>query len=401
MFDKMTEQVREAAERETELLRVSNLLAESIQTLGDTKRQMSSIRDSSDAQQQELETLKVAYEEIIQLKATTDYEKTAAISERDAYMREKKAADEQVGRGLKALAALENKMATETKLFETRLDELMRKEWKAPAEVKKMQATIDTHEKTIRSLKNTIELKEKQATIPAMRDEMDNLRNQLALHLANKNDTVEEKEEIQQMRNELAELRKDYAAIEAGADEALNEFSNEMDEVNQQVFDLKAMVETLEAEIKELHTLKPRGLSRVMEAAAHSAPAPGTAAPAITQPAAQAKAAVAPKEQAAPANLPPTAGSSSASIPSDYVYQAKCPEDPSQSEYRELAITEVAAQLMVSKQEMVDNIADQKERLKLNGKKMTDEQKINASRLYDEEMGHNVELWHACMGDHG
>ena len=28
MFDKMTEQVREAAERETELLRVSNLLAE-------------------------------------------------------------------------------------------------------------------------------------------------------------------------------------------------------------------------------------------------------------------------------------------------------------------------------------------------------------------------------------
>ena len=56
---------------------------------------------------------------------------------------------------------------------------------------------------------------------------------------------------------------------------------------------------------------------------------------------------------------------------------------------------------MASKQEMADNIIDQKERLKLNGKKMTDEQKINASRLYDEEMGHNVELWHACMGDHG
>ena len=44
------------------------------------------------------------------MKATTDYEKTAAISERDASMREKKVTDEQVGRGLKALAALENKM---------------------------------------------------------------------------------------------------------------------------------------------------------------------------------------------------------------------------------------------------------------------------------------------------
>ena len=52
-------------------------------------------------------------------------------------MREKKAADEQVGRGLKALAALENKMAAETKLFETKLDELMKKEWKTPAEVKR------------------------------------------------------------------------------------------------------------------------------------------------------------------------------------------------------------------------------------------------------------------------
>ena len=82
----------------------------------------------SDAQQKELDALKIAYEEIIQLKATTDYEKTAAISERDASMREKKAADEEVGRGLKALAALENKMATETRISEAKLDELMKKE---------------------------------------------------------------------------------------------------------------------------------------------------------------------------------------------------------------------------------------------------------------------------------
>ena len=41
---------------------------------------------------------------------------------------------------------------------------------------------------------------------------------------------------------------------------------------------------------------------------------------------------------------------------------------------------------MTSKQEMADNIINQKERLKLGSKKMTDEQKINASRLYDEKM---------------
>ena len=53
-------------------------------------------------------------------------------------------------------------MAAETKIFETKLDELMKKEWKAPAEVNKMNATISAHEKTIRSLKAQIELKEKQ-----------------------------------------------------------------------------------------------------------------------------------------------------------------------------------------------------------------------------------------------
>lgn len=401
----MTEQVREAAERETELLRISNLLAESINSLENTKRQLNSITDSSDVQQKELGDLKIAYEEICQLKATTDYEKGAAIYERDASMREKKAADVEVGRGLKALAALESKMAAETKMFETKLDELMKKEWKAPAEVTKMKATISAHEKTIRSLKSQAELKEKQAGTPAMRDEMDNLRTQLALHLANKNDTEEEKEEIQQMRDDLAELRRDYSAIEAGADEALNDFSNEMDDMNQQLFDLQAVITAQENEIKELHTMKPRGLSKVMDAAVQSAPpAPNTAAPAAAQ--AKAPAAVpaaVPAVQAAPTDQagPPTAGSSSASIPSDYVYQAKCAEDPSQSEYRELTVTEVAGQLMASKQEMADNITDQKERLKLGSKKMTDEQKINASRLYDEEMGHNVELWHACMSDHG
>ena len=82
------------------------------------------------------------------------------------------------------------------------------------------------------------------------------------------------------MRDELAELKKDYSAIEAGADEALNEFSSEMDDMNQQVCDLQAVIKTQDDEIKELHTLKPRGLSKVMDAAAQSAPAP--AAPVAT-----------------------------------------------------------------------------------------------------------------------
>ena len=385
MFDKLTVQVREAAERETEMLRISNLLAESIQNLEDTKRLVNSATDSRDETQKELDTLKIQYEEIIQLKATTDYEKTAAISERDASMREKKAADEQVGRGLKALAALEHKMAAETKIFETKLDEMMKKEWKAPAEVNRMNAKVSAHEKTITSLKAQLELR-------VQKDE---------------NNTEEGKEEVQQMRDDLAELKKDYRVIESSADEALNEFSSEMDNMNQQVRDLQAVIKTQDDEIKELHTLKPRGLSKVMDAAAQSAPAKTAAPVATTQTAAKAGATAAPAAlpavQAAPADQtePHTAGSSSASIPSDYVYQAKCPEDPSQSEYKELTITEVAGQLMASKQEMHDNIINQKERLKLEGKKMSDEQKINASRLYDEEMGHNVELWHACMSDHG
>ena len=401
----MIEQVREATERETELLRLSSLLAESTKNLEDTKGQLDSITDSSNTQQKELDDLKIAYEETCQLKAATDYEKSAAVSERDAWMREKKAADEQVGRGLKALAALESKMAAETKIFETKLDELMKKEWKAPAEVTKLKTTISTHEKTIRTLQSQIELKEKQANIPAMRDEMDNLRTQLAIHLTNENDTEEEKEEIQQMRDDLAELRRDYAAIETGADEALNEFSNEMDDMNQQVSGLQAVIKAQENEINELHAMKPRGLSKVTNAAAQSVPpAPNTTAP--TE--AQAKTptavpAAAPAVQTAPTDQAglPTAGSSSAAIPSYYVYQAKCAEGPSQSEYRELTITEVAGQLMTSKQEMADNIINRKERLKLGSRKLADEQEVNASRLHDEEMGHNVELWHACMSDHG
>ena len=87
--------------------------------------------------------------------------------------------------------------------------------------VTKLKATIDAQEKTINSLKSQNDLKERQAKIPAMRDEIDDLKNQLAMHLTNKNNTEEEKEEIQQMRDDLAQLRRDYTTIETGADEAL------------------------------------------------------------------------------------------------------------------------------------------------------------------------------------
>ena len=117
--------MREVAEREAGLLRISNLLAEAVKSMESTKRQLSSVTDNNQVQLKELENLKIAYEAMCQLKATADYERSAAISERDVSMREKEMADEEIGRGLKALAALEGKMATETKLFESKLNELV------------------------------------------------------------------------------------------------------------------------------------------------------------------------------------------------------------------------------------------------------------------------------------
>ena len=394
MFDNLTEQVREAAERETELLRISNLLSATTEEVEQTKRQLSTATDCTELQQKELDALKVAYEEMCQLKATTDYEKSAAISERDAAMREKKQSDEQVHKGLKAMSALESKMAAETKIMTSKFDELTKKEWKAPTEVTKLNATISAQEKIIKTLKSQNDLKEKQEKIPGMLAEISDLKSQLAMHSTNKNTTNEEKEEFRQMENELAQLKEDYSTIEAGADESLEEFSNEMMAMVQQVSTLQDLINEQEKEIKELQTVKPRGLSRAL-AAVQSVPAESK--PKEVTEAAPAQAASAP-----PLHAPtPAEENSSASIPSDYVYQAKCPEDESQSEYIELAITEVADQLMASRKQMADNITDQKARLKLGSKKMTDEQKINASKQYDEEMSHNVELWHACMGDHG
>ena len=135
----------------------------------------------------------------------------------------------------------------------------------------------------------------------------------------------------------------------------------------QQVSELQDVVSEQEKEIKELQTMKPRRLCKVI-GAAQSAPPGGKidTAPAVPAAVPPAQGASAPVEE-----------NSSASMPSDYVYQAKCEEDDSQSEYqwyKELAITEVADHLMACKKEMEANIIDQKARLKLGSKKMTDEQ---------------------------
>ena len=134
MFDKMTEQVREAAERETELLRISNLLSVAVENMDQSKIQLDSVTELNELQLKELAELKIAYEELemCQLKATTDYEKGAAVAERGAAMREKKQSDEQVVKVLKAVSALA-KMATETKIMTNKFDEMMKKDWKAPA----------------------------------------------------------------------------------------------------------------------------------------------------------------------------------------------------------------------------------------------------------------------------
>ena len=82
------------------------------------------------------------------------------------------------------------------------------------------------------------------------------------------------------------------------------------------------------------------------------------------------------------------------------MYQGKCEDDDSHTEYKVLSIGEVTDQLNKCKKEMDANIKDQKARLGLGtSQKMTKEQKDNATHQYDEEMQQTVELWHTCMGD--
>ena len=124
----MSEQVREVAEREQEMLRVTTLLSKAVEEAEQTKSQLNSVNDLQEVTVTELTVLKTAYEETCQLKATTDYERSAALAEKDAALREKAQADEEVQNGLTAVIDLQVKMDAETKLMTDKFNELMKKE---------------------------------------------------------------------------------------------------------------------------------------------------------------------------------------------------------------------------------------------------------------------------------
>ena len=140
------------------MLRVTTLLSKAVEEAEQTKSQLNSVNDLQEVTVAELTDLKTAYAEICQLKATTDYERSAALAEKDAALREKVRADEQVQKGLIALTDLQVKMDAETKLMTDKFNELMKKEWPAPAAVAKLEATVSTQEKSISSLKSQLEL---------------------------------------------------------------------------------------------------------------------------------------------------------------------------------------------------------------------------------------------------
>ena len=156
----MFEHVREAAEREQEMLRMTTLLSKAIEEAEQTKSQLNSVNDPQEVTLTELTDLKTTYEEICQLKVTTDYERSAALAEKDAALREKTKADEEIQRGLTARVDLQVKMDGETKLMTDKFNELVKREWPAPAAVTKLEATVNTQEKTIRSLKAQLELQQ-------------------------------------------------------------------------------------------------------------------------------------------------------------------------------------------------------------------------------------------------
>ena len=119
--------MREAAKREQEMLRVTTLLSETVIEVEQTEAQLNSVNELQEVTLTEMTDLKTAYEEMCQLKATTDYEKSAALAEKDVALREKERADAEVQKGLTALVDLQVKMDGETKLMTDKFNELMKK----------------------------------------------------------------------------------------------------------------------------------------------------------------------------------------------------------------------------------------------------------------------------------
>ena len=142
-------------------------------------------------------------------------------------------------------------MNGETKLVTDKFNELMKKEWPAPAAVKKLEATMDTQEKTLKSLKPQLELqKSKKIEDPPS-------------HFQSTRDPSWAQEYVK-IETELEEMKKDYALIEVSSDEALEEFSNEIRDTNQQALEMQMIITKQQEEIKELQTMKPRGLAKIL-----------------------------------------------------------------------------------------------------------------------------------------
>ena len=141
-------------------------------------------------------------------------------------------------------------MDGETKLMTDKFNEMTKKDWPAPAAVKKLEATVNTQEKTIKSPKSQLELKDKQSedTPPHAQSTADPSWAQLYVKI----------------ETELEELKKDYKLIEATSDEALDDFSKEMMGMNKQVSEMQTVITDQQQEIKELQTLKPRELAKIL-----------------------------------------------------------------------------------------------------------------------------------------
>ena len=172
------------------------------------------------------------------------------------------------------------------------------------------------------------------------------------------------------------------------------EFNNEIAGMNQQALEMQMLITKQQEEIRDLQTMKPRELAKMLIQSAPPGKDKDTAATQKPIPAAA-------QAQKPPA-ADPTAGEDipTLAVDSDYVYQGKCEDDDSQTEYKVLSIGEVTDQLNKCKKEMDANIINQKARLSPgSSQQMTREQTDNASHQYDEEMQQNVELWHTCMGN--
>ena len=422
LFDILPLQTQEAATREAHMLKLSTDLAESREESTQTCSQLQSLTDLLDVKVTELTEMTQQYEEMCQLKATSDHEKEeaqtantqtgvllgAALAEKGAALRDKELAAQE-------LNTLTQRMSKETDEMNEKIDKLQRKEWTAPKAVDRLQVTIDTQGQTIASLKNQLE----QAK--GYREEIKELRTVLNTTNLQKPGEKEPSNINGSLSQELSELQKDYAELEDSSNNDLADFQAELakqdelrikmqqviseksearTELNQTIAKLQQEIVDQKAEMamrpQKLHMTAPAGTPATSPYELQRPRSRAAAAQVDTSAAQnQAQASTTKSDQAADGE------SALEKIKSDYSFYTTSEEDQSQSVYQELTIDEVSTQLRKCKEAMEANIIDQKVRLKLGpSEKMSTSQKQNASTQYAEEMQSCIELWHACMSDY-